>query len=256
MNVNEWIKSSIRSDFIGILKNKDILKLNELKNNNILLYNLLYSIGAIQETMSKPVYREQLEVLLGEIIGAISEVFENSRNELGYEVKFNEDGALKVRIEGFSSQDDYELKIDENGYSFNEHKLRTNIGIRERYVQAVFNKNQISYLKQIEGMKESSTEGIRFTVDDHGFVTKKKCIKEQGEQKIEKTTYREGNKVITSQKTTINWDGDPLNLNVKDVTQQETLKKARHIISKYPATKKYYEEILGIKFKEISLEGE
>ena len=260
-----FIKNLIKSNFIGMLKNRDRRALEEFKSSPNSIRNLIIAMGAENKILESPAHLQMLEEIVGEIAGNLGEALEASREECGYSVEFDEQDKLTVRIETFASQDDFKLSILEDGYNFESSHIYSGIGRRKRIVHGDVNKKQILDFEDKENLDETKNTGKKLLLDDSGFVidelsaTKTTNYKRVlGSTEREKTTSRagyhisrDGAKVTTSKSSVLDWNADPLHLNDEEVEKAQVYKRAIVTMAKCPKTQKYYEDTLEIDFDKM-----
>ncbi len=259
----EFIRILVQSNFINMLKSRNLQELKEFKSNPNAMKSLFQAMGASEETISQPAHSQMLEKLVGEMLDGIQEALEDTRANCGCQVQFDKDNNLIVNIESFSTQDKYKLSFTDNEYAFRKNSIRTGSSSEERTVQGKD--------KQILDYKESSYYdgknilGRKLFLDEHGFVTTEKDgIKEkkykyssQGfgrEENVEikKVSISRDNKTIINREgKTISWNGDPLNLNEDEESPNQIYLRAVRNIKKCPKVQDYYEQHLGMSFEEI-----
>lgn len=265
MKSEDFFKRLIQSNFINMIRNKDRRAFAEFRNNPIYLRDLLIAMGADEEVLGKPAHLEQLEEVLVEIVDELSESLENQKADIGYEVKFDDQDSLIVRIESFSTQDDYKLRIMKGGYTFENSKIRSGIGNTKRTIQGLVSKKQIMDLKSFDGTSSSKSVGRKLLLDDFGFVVDELDAEKEisytdtfGTFEREKTTSKRGSHIsrdginVTNRKSSIvQWNGDPLHLNDEKEDEKDTHTRALITTIKCPSVKKYYEDLLGISIDDM-----
>lgn len=264
----DFIKLLIQSNFINMLKTRDRRAVAEFKNNPNAIINLIIAMGAGKEILESPAHLQMLEEIVGKIINDLEEALENTKADCGYSVGFDEENRLNVKIESFSTQDNYKLSINENGYNLESSYVRSGIGSGKRIVHGDIKQKQILDFEDKESFDEKRNIGKKLLLDDFGFV-----IDELDGAKI--TTYtsvpgnynrekkvskdgshisRESANVTTRKSSVIPWNGDALHLNDTEEEKSKVYKRAIITTLKCPNVQKYYEDTLGISLEKM-LEG-
>lgn len=256
MDQVEFLRKLIQANFIGMLKNKDIKSLKEFKNNPRYLRDLLISIGASKELLEKPAHLEQLEELLKEIVEELSESLEKEKAEIGYNVKFDDENTLVVRIETFATQDDYRLKINNNGYFFQNIAKRSRIGSTKRTVQGDLEGKKIIDLKELDTLDSKKDIGKKFILDDSGFSIDETDVEKEteyisvgsfeSEKKVtnkKSNISRKGTNVTNRNSEIVPWNGSALHLNDNTESKTDFYNNVLINIMKCPSSRKYYENM-------------
>lgn len=257
----EFIKRLVKGNFINMIETRDIASLNELRNNPGLLGNILVSIGAGEKIMESPAHRERLEEILKEIINALIEELQTRRDDSGYSIEFK-GNVLKARFEGWMSQDDYKIEIDnDRGYFIEVQKSRGTSGSRSKKLYGyIADRNIISYQTSWSFLEEHKI-GEKIILDENGFAIESllvdKCVKDKVETKSNLKLTRKGIKITDSDKKSksIRWNGSPISLNKENASVKETCENIARTIKKYPNSKQYYEEIFQMSFDELLKEA-
>lgn len=253
----EFIKRLVKGNFLNMIKSRDIASLNELKSNPGLLGNILVSIGAGEKIMESPAHRERLEEILKEIINGLIEELPNGRDDSGYSIEF-EDNSLKVRFEGWMTQDDYKIEINnDKDYSIYIKKSRGTSGYRSKKIVGFVDKREIISYQTSWNFLEQHESGEKTLLDENCFAIESllvdKCVKDKVETKSTLKLTRKGLKITSSDKNSkpIRWNGNPICLNSKDESAKENFRNIARTIRKYPNSKQYYEELFGMSFDEL-----
>lgn len=258
---HEFIKLLIQSNFVEMLKSKDIRAIKEFKNNPNAVINLIIAMGAGNKILESPAHLQMLEEMIGKILDSLEDALEDTKAGCGYSVGFDNQDRLTVKIESFSTQDDYKLSILENAYTFESAYVYSGIGHGKRIVNGNVDKKQILDFEDKSTFDETKNSGKKLVLDDFGFVideidgvktTTYKSIpgtyeREKVVSKSGAHISRDGANVTTRKSSILPWGGDALHLNDEEVEKLEVYKRAMITILKCPNAQKYYEDTLGIE---------
>lgn len=118
----EGLRILIFSNYIEMLKRKDISAIHDFMNNSKSIESFLYSLGASEKMMSKPAHRETLENCLKQIV--LSTFLAIKDGETDYKVEYLEHG-IKTHTESLKFEEKYNLEFSEDMYTF---EVSRNIG--------------------------------------------------------------------------------------------------------------------------------
>lgn len=275
MDFSRYITSLVWENFMGMVKRGEIASLGPIKNDSKKLEELLKSIGAKEEILSKPAHREELASYLKSIIDKVINL--NKEEQVGEINLGRTPKGIKMHYEGFRSFEDSILEFKDE--KDKEGNLKQIYEIRQECAN-VKSKRIKGNTRTIDELVEEKAFGLfqlaetRYTrkvLDDNGFVIKK-SIKMSSETKneryiraetyerdgidititiedsdeVQKNVTSDGNDSEVRRKTeSAKWNGQPDDINDYMSTSNEFMGNMIKIISQYPDTRKYYEKIVG-----------
>lgn len=243
--MNEYSRIVILSNYIEMLKRKNVQEITEFINNPKRIQAFLYALGVNKKFLELPAHREKMEESLNFMTNSATEAIRDGEEDL--EVKYLENG-LEVHREGIKFEERTSLQFDENSWLFNK---TSNRGETLRKVKGDISKNVIATYSKKESLgwfsSYETTETLSEEIlDEAGFVISEKSIESQTGSI--KNIERKGLKITNKENVSIKWDGNPSKLNEKSANGKEFCEIMSHIIDKYPNTQAYYEGIVGKDF--------
>ncbi len=260
-----FIKLLIKSNFMNMLRNKDIRAIEEFRNNPNSIHSLIAAMGGEQEILQSPAHLQMIEELVGEVLGNLEEALTDTKADCGYSVGFDEKDTLTVKIESFATQDNFKLSILKDSYNFESSYVYSGRGSGKKIVYGDTKQKQLLIFEDQDFIDGKTNSGKKLMLDDFGFVideldaTKATAYKnipgsynrEKVESKKGSHISRDGANVTTRKSSVLAWNGDALHLNDEEEEKAEVYKRAIRNTVKCPNVQKYYEDTLGISLEKM-----